>query len=225
MNRLYFLIGIALPGAAILIALGVWQMQRLEWKEGILADIDARMTGKPVSLPITPSAESDAYLPVQVSGRFLEGADLRVLVSQKGSGAAYRIISAFDTATGPIMVDRGVMAVDATVPVVTDEVTVIGNLQWPDEIDSFTPDPDKVGNIWYARDVAQMAKELDTAEVLLVARDTNPATPGLTPLPVDTSRIPNNHLQYAITWFSLAVVWLAMTAFFVFRGRRAQTES
>jgi surfeit locus 1 family protein len=56
--------------------------------------------------------------------------------------------------------------------------------------------------------------------VLIVARSADPADPAVTPLPLDTASIPNDHLQYAVTWFSLAAVWAGMTALFVWRIRR-----
>ena len=46
-----------------------------------------------------------------------------------------------------------------------------------------------------------------------------------TPLPVDTAAIPNDHLQYAITWFSLAAIWIAMSIAFILRARRAPKKS
>ena len=62
-----------------------------------------------------------------------------------------------------------------------------------------------------------MAQALDTEPLLLIAA--NATDPVLTPLPVGTEGIPNDHLQYAITWFSLAVVWIAMTVYFLWRPR------
>jgi surfeit locus 1 family protein len=218
MSRALFLILIGLGGAAILISLGVWQVQRLAWKQGVIADINARIQAAPVALPATPDPEKDAYLPVEVSGKM--GTDaLRILVSQKEVGAGYRLISALETADqGRIMVDRGFIPADTTAgDVPTQIVTVIGNLQWPQETDSFTPVPDQDQNIWFARDVTAMSAALDTKPALVVARAMSFEDGDVTPLPVDTARIPNDHLQYAITWFSLAAIWTAMSLYFVRR--------
>jgi surfeit locus 1 family protein len=62
-----------------------------------------------------------------------------------------------------------------------------------------------------------MSAALDTKPVLVVARAMSFEDGGVTPLPVDTARIPNDHLQYAITWFSLAAIWTAMSLYFVRR--------
>ena len=71
--------------------------------------------------------------------------------------------------------------------------------------------------IWFARDVDAMAAALNTKPILIVAREVSFHDGDVTPFPVDTTRIPNDHLQYAITWFSLAAIWLAMTFYFVQR--------
>lgn len=225
MRRTLFLLIVGLGGAAVLIWLGVWQLQRLAWKEGIIADIDARILADPVALPATPDPENDGYLPVEVSGTW--GADfVRVLVSQKDVGAGYRVISPLETDAGRVLVDRGFIATDREIADMSGQaVTVNGNLQWPQEIDGFTPEPDLAKNIWFARDVPALAMALDARPVLVVARDVSPRDPAIMPLPVDTSRIPNDHLQYAITWFSLAAIWLAMSLAFMLRRRGALSES
>ena len=225
MNRMLFLILIGLGGAAVLLSLGVWQVQRLAWKEGVIADIEARIDGAPVALPAEPDPARDAYLPVTATGRF-GSESLRVLVSQKHVGAGYRLITPFETGGRRVLVDRGfIPTAQETVAAPEGEQTVTGNLQWPQETDGFTPAPDPAENLWFARDVAAMAGALGTEPVLLVARAMSPPEARVTPLPVDTSRIPNDHLQYAITWFSLAAIWLAMSLLFLRRRRAQPAES
>ncbi|WP_172978813.1 SURF1 family protein [Roseovarius sp. THAF8] len=211
-----------LAGAAVLIWLGVWQVQRLDWKEGILSQIETRIDAAPVALPERFDPEADKYLPVEVSGQFGDGA-LRVLVSRKQVGAGYLVISPFETEGGRrILVDRGfIRQGDALSDAPGGALTVTGNLHWPDDRNSSTPENDVDGNTWFARDLGQMAEVLDTEPVLLVARTLSHPEAAVTPLPVDTAHIPNDHLQYAITWFSLAAIWLGMTAFYIFRGRGA----
>ncbi len=219
MCRLLFPLVIGLFGAVGLVALGTWQVQRLTWKAAVLADITARISAAPVDLPVAPDQERNTYLPVQVAGKFT-GEELHVLVSVKVRGAGYRIISAFESGDRRIMIDRGYVplaAKDATRA--ATEARVIGNLHWPDEIDGFTPDPELSAAIWFARDVGAMAEALDTEPVLVIVRSQSPEDHSVTPLPVNTSGIPNDHLGYAITWFSLAIVWLAMTGFWLWRQR------
>ena len=220
MARLILPLIFGLTGAAVLIGLGVWQMQRLEWKEAILADIGARIVAPPVALPEAPEAGRDRYLPVQMTGT-LQEPPIRVLVSQKQVGAGYRIIRAIEAGERRVLVDLGFMRTDATLPEAgPDEVRITGNLHWPDEVDSYTPAPDLAADIWFARDLPRMAAHLGAEPVLVVARETSLPGGALSPLPVDTSGIPNDHLGYAVTWFGLAIVWIAMTGFFLWRIRK-----
>lgn len=221
MRRSLFLIVIGAGGAAILLRLGFWQMQRLDWKLGVIDDINARIEASPIPLPDVLDPQADAYLPVEVRGVIGEEY-LRVLVSQKDIGAGYRIISPLDMGGRMVLLDRGFTPVDQTdVPAHVGSITVRGNLQWPDETDGFTPEPDIAENIWFARDVDAMAAALGTEATLVVAKQTSFVDAPVTPLPVDTAAIPNDHLQYAITWFSLAAIWIAMSLAFILRARRA----
>ena len=222
MRRLFFLLTVGVGGAAILLWLGTWQVQRLAWKEGLLAEIDSRIAAAPVPLPATADPILERYLPVSTQGTF-EDSTLRVLISVKREGPGYRLISPFVTQTGRrILLDRGWIGVEDPLPPAPQGVVrVVGNLHWPQEIDSYTPDPDIAGNTWFAREVPVMATELNTEDLLIVVREASYPDEGVTPLPVDTSGIPNDHLQYAITWFSLAFIWVSMSGFFLLRTRRA----
>lgn len=216
------LIGVA--GVAILVALGIWQVQRLEWKEGVLAEMDDRMQAAPVPLPPVIDPETHALLPVQVSGRITDE-ELHVLTAASG-GPAFRVITVFETDDGRrLLLDRGLVddsAKEAARPPVN--TTVTGNVHWPDEKDAWTPDPDYEHNVWYVRDVDDMSAQLATERFMLITRETSEADPPVTPAPVNTAGVPNNHLQYAITWFSLALVWIGMTLYWILRIRRAPEE-
>ncbi|WP_299943794.1 SURF1 family protein [uncultured Ruegeria sp.] len=217
MRRILFPLIFGLAGLGVLVSLGVWQMQRLAWKNDILAEIETRIAADPVNLPAAMSKENDKYLPVTLTGE-MEPGEIHVLVSVKQVGAGYRIIQSFSADNRTILVDRGFVPTSAKqAERLTGPMEITGNLHWPDEIDSYTPEPDIDENIWFARDVPNLAAALGTEPVLLIAR--SQTDPGVTPLPVDTAGIPNDHLQYAITWFGLALVWAAMTGYFLWRNR------
>ena len=219
MTRTILFLVFGLAGIAVLVSLGVWQVQRLAWKEGVLAEIDARIAAPPVALPQTSDPETDKYLPVEMTGQFGAGV-LRVLVSQKRVGAGYRLITPFEVEGRSVLVDRGFIRVDQDLPPApAGQVTVTGNLHWPDDRNSSTPDNDVDDNTWFARDIDQMADLLETEPVLVIARHLSQPSGAVTPLPVDSSAIPNDHLQYAVTWFGLAAIWTLMMLYFVYRLR------
>ena len=221
MGRLWFLLTIGLIGTGILVSLAVWQVQRLAWKQDMLARIDAQISADPVPLAEALEPEFRRYAPVEITGQFGER-HIRMLASRKTTGAVYRIIRPFDTDAGQrILVDTGWLPDGAEVPAAPSaSLTLIGNLDAPQEADGFTPAPDIEGNIWFARNVPAMAAALGTDPVLVVLRDAPETDLGVTPWPVDSAGIPNDHLQYAITWFSLAVIWVGMTLYFLRRSRR-----
>ena len=216
MRRILPLLIFGLAGLALLVGLGIWQVQRLAWKEGVLAEIEARISAAPVGLPETATA-ADRYLPVQARGEI--GAEaLRVLVSRKQAGAGYRLISVLETDGRRVLLDRGFIPVAREVPAPPEgKITLTGNLHWPDDRTAATPENDVAGNIWFARDIAQMAGVLGTEPLLIVARQVSPPEQGVTPLPVDTGDIPNDHLEYAVTWFSFALIWAVIVAVLIRR--------
>jgi surfeit locus 1 family protein len=208
-----------------LLGLGVWQVQRLAWKTDILAQIERKILAPAIDIPAEVTAASHDLLPVRGTGSYIGEETVRVLVSQKIYGAGYRLINAFELRDGrKIMVDRGFISVRAALPAVpkgTGQVT--GNLQWPQEIDSFTPDNDLAANIWFARDVAKLSEHLQTEPILLVLRNSSFADDLARPLPKMSANIPNDHLNYALTWFSLALIWLGMSGYFLYRSRNSKT--
>jgi len=224
MGRIVLPLLFGMLGCAILLSLGVWQVQRLAWKQDILARIDSRIAAAPVPLPDRPGRAGDQYLAVIAQGTVAPEM-VRVLVSQKGLGAGYRIISPFQVGARRVLLDRGILPVDQGAPNPPEgSVQVTGNLLWPDEIDGFTPDPDLDANIWFARDLAELSSALDTEPLLIVLRESAFDDAPIRPVPVGATGIPNDHLGYAITWFSLAVVWAGMTGSFLWRMRRRRTE-
>lgn len=226
MTRLWFPVLIGLGGLAILLYLGTWQVQRLGEKQDVIARIEARISDAPVSMPPNPDPVADRYLPVTVRGQFTDAPVQRMLASRRQTGAVYRHIAAFAPETGPaVLIDLGWTATRVDLPALpTSPLSLTGNLDWPIESDGFTPTPDLSQSLWYARDVPDLAETLDTAPVLIVLRDAATPPLGATPWPVDTVGIPNDHAQYAITWFSLAVVWTGMTGLFIARSRRKATH-
>jgi len=211
-------------GLAVFVSLGIWQLQRLDWKQGVIAEIEGRIGAVPVPLPARPDPAADKYLPVAVSGAF-EADEILVLVSSRDHGAGFRVISPFVTDAGRrIMVDRGFLRTEMRESPRSGGVAEItGNLHWPDERTGSTPEDDVAGNWWYARDVAKMAAHLGTDPVLVIAATRT--DPAILPMPVDTGAIRNRHFEYAMTWFLFAATWVVMTGFALWRIRRRTAQS
>lgn len=206
-------------GVGILVSLGVWQVHRLAWKTAILDEIATRLAADPVPVPGDPDPVRDAYRKVAAAGE-IEPGELDVYTSNPPQGVGYRVIVPLRLEDGrTILLDRGFVPIEAKEAARhLGPIRVEGSLAWPRETDYFTDAPDREKNIWFARDVTLMATALGTEPVMLVtATSDDPGAP--TPMPV-TINIPNDHLQYAITWFLLAVVWAGMTVYLLWRIKR-----
>ena len=219
--RLWFGLVVGVVGVGILLSLGTWQTKRLFWKLDRLERIDTEIAAAPVPLAAALEPEFRRYAPVEATGQFGQG-HIRVLATRTSIGAVYRIIRPFVTDQGrEVMVDTGWQLQSRTVAEAPQgRLSLTGNLDAPQEVDGFIPSPDLAGNIWFARDVPAMAQVLGTEPVLVVLRDGPETDLGVTLWPIDTAGISNNHLQYAITWFSLALIWAAMTIYFLLLTRR-----
>lgn len=220
-----FVFGVA--GTLALLALGDWQLDRLTWKTSLLAEIDSRMQAHPVPVPLDPNPERHAYLRVSATGT-IPGRELHVLTSEQALGPGFRVVVPLSVDGRVYLADLGfVPEVQKSLERPSGTIRIEGNLAWPREVDPlFTPDPDIEKNIWFARDVELMAAELGTSPVLVVADRISRlegadwiSWTATRPAPVNAN-IPNDHLEYAITWFSLAGVWSLMTIFLLWRIRR-----
>ena len=220
LRKTIFPLILGLAGCSVLIGLGLWQVERLAWKEEILADIDARLQAPPAPFSRFATEAAEEYSRVLISGT-PTGEELHVLVSGTEAGTGYRVVSKFETEAGAILVDLGLLALDNkdAAPTVLS-MDVVGTLLWPDDQNSSTPDPDLDANIWFARNVDAMSAALGTLPFMVVASQTSPSDPRITPLPVNTASIKNDHFEYAVTWFLLAFVWAIMSLYLILRTIR-----
>jgi surfeit locus 1 family protein len=226
----------ALVALAILIGLGTWQLQRRAWKEDLIAQIAARAYGEPGAIvPETDwaawRADQDEFRKVRVTGTFLHQFEAPVygLAPGERQGAplqGYYLITPLKLATGAIvMVNRGFVPTDLRDParrpesLPSGEVTITGLVRAPEARNSFTPDDDPARNQWFARDPQAIAAahNLERVAPFLIDADGSP-NPGGWPRGGQTPlTLPNNHLQYAVTWFGIALTLIGVFAAFAWR--------
>jgi len=219
----------ALIMVAILIGLGVWQLQRLKWKEGLIATVSAHMTAPPVSLDeaMQMGADDVQYRRVALAGIFDNARESYVFTTNAGGEPAYHVLTPLVTDDGKVMmVDRGEIPAEKLSPKTRTAVGglthIVGVWRVPDAPGWFTPKPDLAKHIWYARDLLGIAAvqgvRLSTPAV--IEADASP-NPGGWPKGGQTVvDFPNNHLQYAITWFGLAAGLIGVyAAYHISKGR------
>jgi surfeit locus 1 family protein len=222
--------GILLPAFfvfVVLIGLGVWQIERKAWKEGLIAAVTTRVDAPPLSLPAASAwplldQTNDEYRHVTFSGEFDHKDEALVFAAATGfrpdvdnAGPGYWVFTPARLTDGSIvMVNRGFVpdgkqdAKSRSVGQVSGLVEIVGAMRWPDARHWFTPGDDPAHNLWFSRDPAVIAaaKGIGPVAPFYVEQET-PTPPGGLPLPGKlVVSLPDNHLQYALTWFGLAAV-------------------
>jgi surfeit locus 1 family protein len=203
------------PGLALLIGLGVWQLQRLGEKEALIASVQTGMAAPPVPLAeVLQRGAADAeWRHVRVTGRFLHDKELYLFAQGPRGAFGVHVVTPLVQDNGEaVLVDRGFVP-DAlrdprTRPAgqVAGEVSVTGVLRVSQQPGLFTPAPNTTTRLWFVKDVPTMAKAAGLAlPPIVIEADATP-NPGGWPLGGQTRvDFPNDHLQYAMTWFGLAL--------------------
>jgi len=246
--------GILGPGIAVLIVLatllglGKWQLDRKVWKEGLIDAVTQRLAAAPTDLPpptLWPqlTADKDEFRRVRASAQFLPGEMGEALVFTSGSNfrpdvsgpghwvmALTRVFLPAQIIGGTIVVNRGFVpegrreeAADAAPPGAVD---IVGTIRWPELPGSFTPAADPAHNLWFARDVAAIAKAKNwggVAPFYIELESPAPLSGFPRPGPLKVN-LPDDHLQYALTWFGLATV-LAVSFAFWLRSRWRERQA
>lgn len=243
--RSLILPGVAtLVALAILIGLGTWQVERMAWKNGLIAQIEARAYGAPGA--ILPEdqwpawrADRDEFRKVRVTGTFLHQDETPVygLAPGEQQGAplqGYYLMTPLQLADGAIvMVNRGIVPMELRDPArrpesrPQGEVTITGLVRAPEARNPFTPGDDPAKNQWFTRDPQAIAAahNLQRVAPFLIDADATPnpggwPRGGLTPL-----TLPNNHLQYAITWYGLALTLIGVFGAFAWKRLREPSSA
>ena len=221
---------------AILLSLGTWQVERLFWKEALIAELESRIHATPKPLAdieaLAASGGDVDYRPMTVTGRFDNSRERHFLATWRGNSGFY-IYTPLTLSDGrSLFVNRGFVPYENKEPEMrvlgqlTDVVTVRGlaRAKLSGKPSSLVPDNDFNRNIFYWKDLDAMASStgLDAGKVLPFFLDAD-ATPNPAGLPiggVTLVDLPNNHLQYAVTWYGLAATLAAITAVGWWRGRR-----
>jgi surfeit locus 1 family protein len=226
-----------LAALALLISLGNWQMQRLAWKQGLVAAISERTHASPVGLDeIVWRAKNGGdieYTRAKASGRLLNDKELFVYAIDAKYGPGYHVITPLQRADGKVvLVNRGYVPLELKDPdkraesQIGAQVDIVGLVRRPETPNTFTPENNAVDNMWYWRDLDAMtaALDLEPASVMPFYLDAEiePAASGNWPKGgVTRLELPNRHFEYALTWYGLAAALIAVfAAYAVTRWRR-----
>ncbi|WP_320199077.1 SURF1 family protein [Agrobacterium sp. rho-13.3] len=237
---LWFAAPLVLLVLAILLLLGTWQVKRLYWKEALMADIQQRIHAEPAPLAeieaLTASGGDIEYRTVALSGTFDHTKEQHFFATFQGQ-SGYYIYTPLRLADGrSIFVNRGFVPYEMKEPAKRAEGEIAGvvsieglaRARLSAKPSSLVPDNDLAKNIYYWKDLTAMAGRAGISPGALVPFfvDANAApNPGGWPKGgVTLIDLPNNHLQYAITWYGLAAALVIVAGFAYVRGSRNSNE-
>lgn len=234
---------------ALFLALGTWQVVRLQWKLDLIARVDARVHADPVAAPEAArwaqvSKDSDEYRRVRVAGHYLYEFTTPVQALSE-LGAGFWLLTPFCTEQGHIVfINRGFIpasenkqgayparragANPCAAP--GDRVEITGLLRINEPQGGFLRENDPAGNRWYSRDVVKLAAARGLKNVapyfIDAGKGQDPrgaperAVGGLTVI-----SFPNNHLVYALTWYALALMVAAAVWWIVRHEARRRSDN
>jgi len=232
-------------GLTVLCALGYWQVQRLHWKEALISQVNARVQLEPVllenMLKDEISREAHEYTPVKVAGTFDYSKEIYFFTTDRKGASGWNIHSPFMLDNGKVLiVNRGFVYfsekdVEQRLTAKSkQEQEIMGLVRVPfvEKPGSF-PDNNLKKREFYWRDLSTIYESLNIPQVnqVPVILDMNeipvPASVTKEGWPTGGTTIisfTNNHLQYAVTWFGLALTLLGVGGFFLYSRSRATDD-
>lgn len=228
----------ALVGIVILLGLGTWQLLRLQEKESLIAERQERLALAPLESlpdgPLAPSAGSLDFQPVRLQGRYLPDQEFQLGSQTYERAVGRHILTPLLLDDGrAILVNRGWVPEDKQDRTLRPEslaegtATVSGVLRKSptEKPSSFTPDNDVKENFWHWLDIAAMVHEAKLGRgITALYLQATPAS-GETdktllprPLPAQVS-LRSSHLEYALTWYALALVLAVIAVVFLRQNR------
>lgn len=229
--------GLMLLSIGALLALGVWQVERLSWKRDLIARVDQRVHAEPSPAPTRTewsqvNRPNDEYRRVTATGTLLNDRETLVYAST-ALGPGYWVITPLARADGTsILINRGFVPTERRDPVarpdgqISGPVSITGLLRLTEPKGTLIKSNDPANDRWYSRDTAAIAQRRGIADVApyFIDADGTPNPGGMPTGGLTQIAFANNHLVYAITWFVLAAMAVGLLVIVVrgeMRVRRA----
>lgn len=216
-------ISLFMIGLATLVALGTWQYERLQWKEALIADLNAQYDALAAKSSVITrtrlqqalSEQERPFLVDKAAGTFLRDKNVFVGPSSRNGTSGYDVIAPMRIDDGTLLVHLGWIEADAreTLSLPRGSVIVHGVARRPD-YSSFTSKNSPANELWFQADIDQIAAARDirnVAPLILYANDAQPAIEGIE-MPAERWLPRNKHFQYMMFWYGMAAAWVAVFA-------------
>ena len=205
--------------------LGYWQLQRLQWKNDLISSIELNYNSKTIDFPILNDADNKyEYMQTHIEGKFMVKQSMFFFRSNLRGESGYEIVVPFKTT-----LSKDVYVIIGWIPFDKKDVIdlkfiddkaltkIEGSLIYSKKRKPLIPDNDISSNVWYLMNSEEMdiVNNLNSSNYLLKITDKNYFPQIL--IEFEPTNITNNHLQYAGTWFLLALVNTIMYIYFIYR--------
>lgn len=208
--------------------LGIWQVQRLIWKKDLIEQTERKLAQSPAFAPgpsdWTAIGSDDAYTRIHAKGHFIAGHDVFIVASTI-YGRGYWVVTPLQTDDFVLLINRGFVTSNKKKGLKPPEgiITLKGLLRLTEPNGSLLQRNVPSQNRWFSRDTAAISEHLGLKKVAPYFMDEEASEKDDRSVPIKGLTVvsfPNNHLQYAITWFALAVLsFWALCRFSSFKGR------
>jgi surfeit locus 1 family protein len=215
----------ALPALIILLALGTWQVQRLEWKNQLIHDFETRATADPIELPVGAIAPEMEFRRLSLTGEFDHDREIFLTGRTYEGNAGFHIVTPFRLTDGRIiLINRGWVSESYRDPakrgftLVEGETNIAAILRFPGKKGYFVPENEPDNGFWFTLVPAQMVAHLGlgvAAESDIYAAALRTSEKISLPIGAKTeTNLRNSHLGYAITWYGIACALIGVYAVF-----------
>lgn len=247
--RLLLPTAMTLLSLVVLVSLGNWQMSRKAWKDALVAQIAQRVKAEPAGLDAVAGqftashadglAAAVEYTRLKLTGRFLHDREQFIYAPHPKLGPGFHVLTPLAVG-GPtpriVLVNRGYVPeamkdrAKRAAGLPAGETSVVGLVRLNGEAGGFTPSNEPAKNLWYWRDIPALVRaalpgDERSALPFVVDAEREPANPGGWPLGGTTEiKLPNRHLEYALTWYGLAGALIAVYGVYAFGRLRARPE-
>jgi surfeit locus 1 family protein len=224
-------LSLSLLALVLLVGLGIWQVQRLQWKNDLVARITEQRKAEPLSLAEVEArmaaGEDVEFMRAKATGRFVHDRELFVFTTLDGE-MGWKVVTPLKTDDGgAVLVDRGFIPYDIKSPAARPESLPAGQVSLTGVVrpyssgpGPFVPDNDVDANVWHWWALPAMAEAAGVGRTrpFILQAEPRPGDPtwplASTPDPAD---MPNRHLGYALTWFGLAAVLVVVGGLYLRR--------
>jgi surfeit locus 1 family protein len=226
-GRFFWMALFFLSAVVVLVFLGMWQLERLEWKRNLIVLVEQRQ-----KLDVVPFSELQGsgglgdhdYQRVNLAGRFINEHSFflspRIYNKQSGS----HVVTPLRLSDGAIaLVNRGWVPQKFLLEsaVHSQQVTMVATIRKPARKGTFTPDNNPTNEEWYWLDLGEISEQIGSPILPVVLERSHTIDGPVFPIGDQTViSLPNNHFQYALTWFGLALVFCICFLMYFIRNRR-----